>query len=272
MPHGMGGGARSVGRSLLGPGYDRAARQLSNRVPGTDALGETSTRLAVDHIDGATETRVTEAAASFAIALRDQNRILYVTCDVDPDCTLMSSTGTPRRTTSSATGSRSRSQPSTTPPVVVERRLRRPRRSIRARRRESRERHVGPAGGHADGTSHVPGQVEHREPRSEAWSLDGAHGSLFVLSPHGPGLPVLERDQERDSFDASTGMLTMIAAQTGTAGVRGEGGCGAPLIFGGTARHFSRLADLEPSWRARVDSITLAASGASRRVNLRPLA
>ena len=71
---------------------DTIERQGNFRIEdhGMDALGETSTRRAVDHIDGATTTRVTDAAVSFDIAPRDQNRILYVTCDVDPDCTLNS--------------------------------------------------------------------------------------------------------------------------------------------------------------------------------------
>ena len=80
---------------------------------------------------------------------------------------------------------------------------------------------------------YYPDRWQHREVRWGAWSPDGAHGSLFVLSPHGPGLPVREWDQELYSLDASTGMLTMIAAHTGTAGCEGEGGLWRAADFGG---------------------------------------
>jgi len=192
----------------------------------TDAIGHTSIRRALYHIDGSSTTLVTDAAVSFAIGLRDQDRILYDTCQVDSGCTLMYFDG------------------HTGMSHVVGRGLKVSFAALDDIDQWSWNGRYVALGDQYElvvvnletGTSmrpadtlrlsepYYPDRWQSREVRWGAWSPDGDHASVFVFSPHGPGLPVPEWDQELYALDAMTGALTMIATHTGTAGIRGEGG------------------------------------------------
>ena len=196
----------------------------------TDALGHTSTRRAVSHLNGSRNTRVTDAAVSFTIAPFDQDRIIYDTCDLNPGCRHMYFDGHTGKTHEIGRGLK----------VSMS--------ALDESERWSWNGNYVAIGDQYElvvvdlqtglstrlaGTLQLnepfyPDKWQHREVRWGKWAPDGMHASLFVLSPHGPGLPVLEWDEELYSLDGSTGMLSLVATHTGNAGIRGPGGLWLP--------------------------------------------
>jgi len=199
-----------------------------------DAFGHTSNRRALIHMKGLTgRTRVTDRAVSFHIVNNDADRIIYETCGRDAGPSRYGPTSACRHMYFDG---------HTDKTYEIGRGLKVAMSALDDGNRWSANgrfvaiadqyelvildmqtgRSVAPAAALRLEAPYYPEKWLHRELRWGAWSPDGIHGAAIVMSPHGPGLPVYEWDEELYSVDGVSGALTLVASHTGDLGGSGD--------------------------------------------------
>ena len=202
----------------------------------SDAFGHRGTRRALYHMNGSSrQAHVTDAAVAFVIAPIDADRLIYETCDLVSGGSRYGEQSGCRHVFFDGHSGKSH---------TVGRGLKLSLTALEEMERWSWNGRFVSLGDQYElvivdlqnGKStrlgaalrleepFYPQRWQFREVQWGQWSPDGAHGALIVLSPHQPGLPVREFDQELYSFDAEAGALTMVATRTGEAGMSGEKG------------------------------------------------
>ena len=207
-----------------------------------DAFGHIATRQTLYHVKGQRRTLVAESGGSFVIPADDPDRVIYYACDSNSGSAAASDSASPCAHIyyDGHTGRRH----------VIGRGLALAMSQLDDRETGSNRIKSRWARGYVvlgdqyefvlldlrTGTSTrlaetlglesplYPEKWQHRQGRWGGWSPEGTHAAIIVMSPLGPGQPVLDWQEELHSLEGSTGTLRSIATHVGRlGGVPGNG-------------------------------------------------